>query len=215
MDDKSLKALVEAELEWEPSVDAADIGVTVENGIVRLAGRVTNYAQKVAAERAVKRVKGVRGFAEALDIRTAPAVLSDEAIAGRVANVLDWNVFIPAGAVKVKVEKGFVTLTGSVDWQYQRETAERVTRSQQGVRGISNEIAVAPHVQAADIKRRIEAALKRQADLDADRVRVTVEGNKVRLDGSVRAWTERETIERAVWAAPGVAKVEDHVTIGL
>lgn len=214
MEDKSLKKMVEAELDWEPSVDAADIGVTVEQGIVRLAGRVANYAQKVAAERAVKRVKGVRGFAEALEIRAAPGAFSDEAIAQRVANVLDWNVFVPNGAVKVKVEGGFVTLTGSVDWQYQRETAERVTRPQLGVRGISNQIAVTPHVQAADIKQRIEAALKRQADLDADRVRVTVDGDKVRLDGTVRAWNERETIERAVWAAPGVAKVEDHVSVG-
>jgi osmotically-inducible protein OsmY len=123
-------------------------------------------------------------------------------------------VSVPQGAVKVKVEDGFVTLTGAVDWQYQRAAAERAARSQKGVRGLGNQITLKPHVQAADIQRRIEEALKRQADLEADKISVSVVGGKVRLDGKVRAYFERETAERAAWAAPGVTKVEDRLTVG-
>ena len=215
MNDKSLKALVEAELDWQPSIDASDIGVGVEDGIVRLTGRVPTYAQKFAAEEAVKRVKGVRGVADNLEVRTTAAPFSDEAVATRIANVLDWNVSVPTGAVQVKVEGGYVVLTGQVDWQYQRAAAERAVRPQQGVRGIQNRITVRRHAQASDVKHRIEAALQRQADVDGDNVRVSVEGSTVRLDGKVRGWTARDTIERAAWAAPGVTKVEDHVVIGL
>jgi len=161
MDDKALKKSVLAELEWSPSIDAADIGVTVEDGIVRLTGHVANYAQKIAAESAVKRVKGVRGFVEDLEIRAFTQTYTDEAIAGRVANLLDWDVTLPKGAVKVKVEKGFVTLTGQVDWQYQRFAAEQGIRRLQGVRGVSNQVQVKPSVQAADVKCCIEDALER------------------------------------------------------
>lgn len=214
MEDAKLKTLVEQELDWQPGIDTADIGVTVENGIVRLSGRVPNYAQKVAAEAAVKRIKGVRGFAEDLEIRSGAATYSDEAVANRIANVLDWNVSVPAGAVQVKVEDGFVTLTGTVDWQYQRDAAERVARPQQGVRGLSNQIALKPHVQAGDIQRRIEEALKRQADIEADKITVSVMGGKVTLGGRVRAFFERDTAERAAWAAPGVTAVEDRIAVG-
>jgi len=215
MDDKSLKALVEAELEWQPSIDASDIGVTVENGIVRLTGRVADYAQKIATEGAVKRIKGVRGYADDLEVRASPAPFSDEAIANRIANVLDWNVLVPAGAVQVKVEGGFVSLTGVVDWQYQRDAAERAARPQHGVRGIQNRITVRKHAEAKDVKRRIEAALERQADLDSDHIRVSVEGTTVRLDGKVRGWSARDIVKRAAWSAPGVTQVEDHVVIGM
>lgn len=214
MEDKALKMVVLDELAWEPSIDSADIGVTVENGIVQLTGRVANYAQKVATETVVKRVKGVRGYVEDLEIRPFAPAYSDEAVAGRVANLIDWDVTVPKNAVKVKVEKGYVTLTGQVDWQYQRYAAERGVRRLQGVRGLSNQIQVKPHVQASDIKRRIEDALERQADIEAHRISVTVDGGKVRLDGKVKAWFERDVIERAAWAAPGVSAVEDRVSIG-
>jgi len=214
MDDKALKKLVTDELEWEPSIDAADIGVTVENGIVRLVGHVATYAQKMSAETAVKRVKGVRGYVEDLEVRLSAKTFSDEGIAGAVANLLEWDVTVPRNAVKVKVENGLVTLTGEVNWAYQRLAAEQSIRRLQGVRGLVNAIAVKPHAQASDIKRRIEEALDRQADLEADKIQVTVEGDKVKLDGKVRAWFERDIIERAAWAAPGVKSVDDRVTIG-
>jgi len=214
MDDNALKKSVTAELEWAPSIDAADIGVTVENGIVRLTGHVANYAQKIAAENAVKRVKGVRGFVEDLEIRDFAETYTDEAIAGRVANMLDWDVTVPKDTVKVKVEKGFVTLTGQVDWQYQRTAAEQGVRRLLGVRGVSNQVQLKPHVQASDVKRRIEAALERQAEVEADKISISVDGGKVRLDGKVRAWFERDIIERAAWAAPGVNAVEDRVSVG-
>lgn len=214
MQDKTIKTMVQDELEWEPSIDSADIGVTVENGVVHLNGRVANYLQKMAAETAVKRVKGVRGYVDDLQIRVFAETYSDEAIAGRVVNLIDWHVAVPTGAVKVKVDKGFVTLSGRVDWQFQRSAAEQGVRTVQGVRGLDNQIQVKPHVEAADIKRRIENALARQADLEADKIRVSVEGGKVRLEGKVRAWFERDIAERAAWGAPGVSAVDDRVAIG-
>lgn len=213
--DKTIKNLVQDELNWEPSIDSADIGVTVEAGVVRLTGHVANYLQKLAAESAVKRVKGVRGFVDDLEVRLFAEAHSDEAIAMKVANVIDWHVAIPKDSVKVKVEKGLVTLTGKVDWQFQRSAAEQGIRSLLGVRGLFNQIEVAPHVEASDIKRRIESALARQADLEADKIQVTVDGGKVRLDGKVRAWFERDIAERAAWGAPGVSAVDDRVAVGL
>jgi osmotically-inducible protein OsmY len=214
--DKVLKESVEAELDWLPGVDAADIGVAVQSGVVTLTGHVSTYAQKVAVEQAVKRLKGVRGVAEEIEIRPYGNIgQKDDEVAGRVVHLLGWDSSVPRDAIKVEVANGFVTLTGEVDWQYQRLAAERGVRALSGVRGLNNAITVKPHVQPKDIKRRIEAALERQADLDADRIHVTVEGAKVRLEVHVRAWHEREAAERAVWAAPGVQAVEDHVTIGL
>ena len=215
MEDKALKALVEAELEWEPSIDAADIGITVEDGIVGLSGHVPNYAQKIAAEAAIKRVKCVRGFVEHLQVQAVSSPLSDNAIASRLASILDWTVDVPAGQVKVKVEHGVVTLVGTVGWQYQKAAAERAVRPQQGVRGVLNEIQLQPRAQASDIQRRIKAALERRADIEANQIVITVAGDTVRLDGKVRAWFERDVIERAAWAAPGVAKVDDRIMIAL
>lgn len=216
MEDKTLKKLVEDELEWEPSIDAADVAATVENGIVTLSGHVDNYAQKVAAEGVVKRLKGARGFVDRLEVRPfGPQGETDEAIAARIANLIEWDVTLPKGAVKVQVANGYVTLTGQVDWNYLRFAAEQGLRRLKGVRGVSNEVTVKPRVQVADVKRRIEEALDRQADLTADKIRVSVDGDRVRLDGEVRAWTDRDIIERAAWAAPGVKAVEDHVSIAI
>jgi len=213
MEDNALKKLVEDELQYQPSVDAADIGVTVENGIVHLTGHLANYAQKTIVENAVKRVKGVRGYVEDLVVRPTADPQSDEAIAGRVANLLDWDVTVPRGVVKVKVEGGMVTLTGEVPWAYQRLSAEAGIRRLPGVRGLNNMITIKPHVEASDIKRRIEQALERQAEVEASRIAITVDGGKVKLTGKVRAWYERDVIERAAWSAPGVQAVEDKVTV--
>jgi len=214
MEDNVLKKLVEDELQFRPSVDAAEIGVSVHNGIVHLNGNVASFAQKVAVESAVKRVKGVRGYVEDLVVRPHGDVYSDDAIAARVANVLDWDATVPKGAIKVKVEGGVVTLSGDVDWAYQRTGAVSGIRRLMGVRGVNNTIMVKPRVQAVDIKQRVEQALERQAEVEANRVSITVDGGKVRLDGTVRAWFERDIIERAAWATPGVTSVEDHVTVG-
>lgn len=214
MNDKNLKTLIEDELSWEPSIDAANIAATVESGIVTLDGHVPNYAQKRAAETIVKRIKGVRGFVDRIEVQPFGAdAASDESIATRAANVLDWDVTVPKGSVQVQVAEGRVTLTGHVDWQFQRDAADRAVRRLTGVRAVFNQIEVKPHVHAADIKKRIEAALERQADLAASKIRVTVTEDKVRLDGEVRAWAERDTAERAAWAAPGVRAVDDHVNI--
>jgi osmotically-inducible protein OsmY len=212
--DIGLKNAVEAELAWVPFVDAAHIGVTAENGIVSLSGHVPTYAQKLAVEKAVKRVKGVRGVAEELEVRLVMSFGNDDdEVAKRVANILDWGVSVPKDSVKVQVTDGMVTLSGEVNWQFERDGAESGVRLLNGVRGLINLITVKPHVMAADVKRRIESALERQADVEASNIRVTIDGTKVRLDGQVKAWAQRDAAERAAWAAPGVRTVDDHVTI--
>lgn len=216
MEDRVLKKLVEAELDWEPSIDAADVGMTVEKGIVTLTGHVPTFAQKAVAEAVVKRVKGARGFVDRLEVKALGVDFdSDEALAARIASVIAWDSTIPTNAIKVQVAAGHVTLTGQVDWQYQRFAAERAVRNMSGVRGVIDQVTVKPRVQANDVKRRIEAALDRQADLTAHNVQVIVDGDHVRLEGSVRAWIERDTIERAAWAAPGVRAVDDRIGITL
>ncbi len=214
MEDKVLKRLVEDELEWEPSVKATGIGVSVENGIVNLTGHVGNYAELFAAEKAVKRIKGVRGYAQDMEVRLAPDAESDTGIAAKIANIIDWDVTVPRGAVQVKVQNGFVTLTGQVEWAFQRMAAESGLRHLAGVRGVTNMITLKPHVRATDIKRRIEEALDRRADAASHSVSVSVTNDKVFLDGKLPSWADRETVEHAAWAAPGVTAVEDRTTIG-
>lgn len=215
MDDKAVKRRVEDELQFQPSVDAAHIGVSVQNGIVHVDGRVSSFAQKAAVESAVTRVKGVRGYVEDMIVQPHGDLYSDDAIAGHVANVLEWDSLLPKAAVKVKVEAGWVTLSGDVEWAYQRISAEGGLRRLQGVRGVTNLITIKPRIQAADIKQRIEQALERQAEIEAHGITITVDGGKVRLDGKVRAWRERDVIERAAWAAPGVTGVDDRLTVSL
>lgn len=214
MDDSTLKQTVEDELAWEPSVDAAAISVAVKDGIVHLTGHVGRYAEKVSTENVVKRLRGVRGFVDDLVVRPFAETYSDQAIAEHVANVMDWDAVVPKGAVKARVEDGWVTLSGETRWNYQRFAAEQSVKRLHGVRGVTNSIVVTPDVHPIDVKKRIEEALERQAVIDADRVRITVDGDRVRLDGKVRAWFEREAIEKAVWAAPGVKLVDDRVTVG-
>jgi len=215
MADNIVKKLVEDELQFQPSVDTAHIGVSVDNGIVHLSGHVPTFAQKAAVEAAVKRVKGVRGYVEDLIVMPHADLHSDDAIAAQVANVLDWDALLPKGAVKVKVEKGWVTLTGDLEWAYQRIAAESGLRRLHGVRGVTNLIMIRPKASPRDIQQRIEQALERQAEVEARGITITVDdAGNVRLDGKVRAWHQREAIERAAWAAPGVTGVDDHVTVG-
>jgi osmotically-inducible protein OsmY len=214
MDDLELKKSVESELNFEPSINAAEIGVAVKNGVVTLSGRVPSYWEKVSAERAAARVSGVKAVANELEVRLpGSSERTDEDIAQAAVDTLRWSVFVPQDRIKVKVSKGWITLEGNVDWQYQKSAAEKAVRKLFGVLGVSNLIEVKPQVSKAEVKTSIEAALKRLAEVDANRIRVDTEDGKVVLSGSVRSWFEREEAERAAWAAPGVRSVEDRIAI--
>lgn len=214
MNDNMLKQLVIDELEFEPSIDAADIGVAVEGGIVTLSGHVASYAQKAKVEEVVTCVRGVKGFAEEIEVRyPGEKSTADDVLAKRAVDLLHWNAFIPDDAIKVKVQKGYLTLTGQVEWQYQKDSAYRAVRDIYGIKGVTNNVTVTPRASASDVKARIENALKRSAELEADSIKVTVLDGKVSLEGSVKAWPDRGIAERAAWAAPGVNQVEDHLRI--
>ena len=215
MSDKQLRADVLDELAFEPAVEAANIGVQVEHGIVTLTGHVGSYTERVAAEKAAQKVRGVRGVVEEIQVRfggeTPPR---DEDIAQRAVQMLDWSVTVPKGAVQVKVQNAWVTLSGKVDWQYQKEEAYRSIRRLAGVAGIMNTVEVTPKASAPGVRAKILAALKRNAELEANAIKVTVKDAKVVLEGKVNAWYERELAENAAWSAPGVRAVEDHLTLG-
>lgn len=215
MTDLELKKAVEAELNFEPSINAAEIGVAVKDGVVTLTGRVDSYWTKVAAERAAARVAGVKAIANDLEIRLpTSSERTDEDIARAAVNALEWDVLVPSDSIKVSVSKGWVTLEGEVDWHYQKDAAERAVRRLIGVRGVSNLIEVKPHVRPTQVKAQIEEALKRSAELDANRITVETDGDKVILRGTVRSWAEREEAERAAWRAPGVRSVDNRITVG-
>ena len=215
MSDMSLRQNVLDELEFDPAVDATKIGVAIDKGVVTLSGHVGSYAEKIAAERIVQRVKGVRGVAQEIEVRYPNENKNaDDEIAQRAAKILEWDSTVPPGKIKVKVEKGWITLSGEAEWQFQRQAAEAAVRKLSGVSGVMNMITVRPRVDAINVKHRIEDALKRSAELQADAIRVAVAGGRVTLEGKVRAWRERNVAEQAAWAAPGVVAVEDRLTIG-
>jgi len=201
------------ELEYEPSIDAAHIGAAVDKGIVTLTGHVANYAEKQAAIAAVRRVKGVHAIADEIQVRyPSDKKTSDDEIAKRAVDILGWDTTVPGNAIQVMVRDGWMTLTGSVDWFYQKQRAEEDVRKLSGVHGVTNNIAIEPSVQATDVKRRIEQALKRHAEIEASAIRVSVpESNKVVLEGKVDSWSERHAVENAAWSAPGVKSVEDRM----
>lgn len=216
MKDIELKSNIEEELEWEPSIDATDIGVGVENGVVTLMGFVKSYAEKRKAEQVVKGLKGVRAIAQELEVRFANGVKNrDDQIAQRVANVLDWNVNVPDGNLQAKVQNGYVTLTGDVDWRYQFDHARNVVSGLDGVKGVSNLINVKPRITVSNVKERIEKALIRSAETEAKNIKVSVRNDEVTLEGKVDAWHDRDVAERAAWAAPGVRKVHDNLQVSI
>jgi len=214
MPDFDLRQDVLDELDFDPSINAAQIGVAVEKGIVTLSGHVSSYAEKIAAERIALRVRGVRGVAQEIEVRYPDEKKdADDEIAQRAAKILEWDSGVPLNKIKVKVERGYITLSGAVDWQFQRKAAETAVHKLSGVRGVINTIVVHPSVDAFDIKRRIENALKRNAELEADEIRVTASEGRVTLEGKVHAWSEREIAQQAAWAAPGVVSVDDRLTL--
>lgn len=215
MSSATLRQDIIDELDFEPSIDAADIGVSVEDGVVTLTGHVPTYSQKIAVEDVVRRVKGVRAIAQEIEVRPyGTNITADDEIAKRAVNSINWHTAIPAGAVQVKVQKGWVTLTGKVDWQYQKNAAEDAVSKLTGVIGVSNQVALKPRPSSFDVKKRIEDALKRNAELEAKAISVDVlEGGKVRLEGKVHAWSERSAAERAAWSAAGVTTVDDRITV--
>ena len=214
MSDLQLRQDVLDELEFEPSVNAAHIGVAANKGVVTLSGFVTSYAEKAAAERATRRVKGVKAIAEEIEVRLpSHTKRADDEIAARAVDILKWQVGLPADRIKVKVEKGGVTLTGEVDWQFQRTDAEYAVHKLTGVTHVANQILVASAVHASEIREKIQKALQRSAEVEASRITVQTEGGRVVLSGKVRAWYERDIAERAAWSAPGVTEVQDQLTI--
>jgi osmotically-inducible protein OsmY len=217
MDDKQLRQNIIDELEFEPSVDAQDIGVAVSDGVVTLSGHVSSYAEKIAAQHAVQRVKGVQAIAQEIEVRyPGEKKTADDEIAKRALNILKWDAVIPGDAVKVTVQKGWVLLTGEVDWQFQKKAAEDAIRKLSGVTGVRNFITIKPRVSAFDIKQKIENALARNAHVEARAIRVNVsDGNKVRLEGSVDSWDDRYIVENAAWSVPGVQSVDDRLAISL
>ena len=215
MDNEQLRQSVIEELEFDPSIDAAGIGVAVENGVVTLSGHVHSYAAKLAAERAARRVRGVRAIAQEIEVRyPSDKKTTDDEIAKRAVAILQWDAMSLPGAVKITVLKGWVTLSGEVDWQYQRTAAEQVVRRLSGVTGVINNIVIKRAVYVADIKQKIENALSRHAKIEAQAIRITVhDGNKVSLEGEVKSWDERDAVENAAWSVPGVQSVDDRLTV--
>lgn len=212
--DSQLQRDVMAELAWEPSVDHADIGVAVNDGVVTLSGYVKSYPEKLGAEKATRRVAGVKAIAEEIKVRYASdPKTADHEIARRILDVFAWNVSIPDGKLNVKVEHGWVTLSGTVDWHFQSDEARKAAGRITGVVGVSNLIEVRKLPVPADVRERIVQAFRRQANLDANSVTVVTDGGTVRLGGQVRAWNERGIAERAAWAAPGVTRVEDNIVV--
>jgi osmotically-inducible protein OsmY len=212
--DAELQQDVMNELKWEPTIKAAEIGVGVKDGVVTLSGYVDSYVKKWAAERAAARVSGVRAVAEEIQVRLPGSLKrSDEDIAGAVANVLEWNVLVPHDRVKVQVQDGLVTLSGEVDWWYQKNAAEEAVRYLMGVVLFNNQITVKPTVKPLDVKGKIESAFRRNALLDSRRVTVETRGGCVILSGSVRNWAERAEAQWTAWAAPGVSEVENNIII--
>lgn len=213
--DKQLQRDVLDELQYEPSVDASKIGVIAHNGIVSLTGTVASYAEQNAATHAAERIAGVKAVANETKVELPSMHQRDDAdIAQAVLNAFKWHVWVPQDAIKVSVERGWVTLEGTVNSKFQRTSADDAVRYLTGVQGVINLISVKqPAINSSEVKLKIENALRRATELEAAHINVEVQGNKVVLRGKVRSWAERSDAERAAWAAPGVGQVEDNLTI--
>jgi osmotically-inducible protein OsmY len=210
--DQEIQTDVFAELRWELSAQAKDIGVAVKDGVVTLTGTVDTYLTKWKAEQAAHRVSGVLAVANDITVRTI-GERTDTEIASAAAHALKWDAGIPGDKIHVTVDKGWVTLKGEVEWQYQKQEAEHAVRRLWGVKGVSNLITVKPLASPADLKKKIEDALVRSAEVDAKNVTVEVQGSKAILRGKVRSWAERQEAERTAWLAPGITAVDNQITL--
>jgi len=214
MNDFDLKAEVKESLDWEPSLDARAINVSVKDGIVTLTGSVPSYPERHAAEKAAGLIRGVKALACELSV-ALPALnsRSDQEIARAAADAIAWNTLLTGADIQVFVDKGRITLAGEVNWNYQRQSADRSVRYLAGVRDVNNHIVVRPRAEKMAVKSQIEAALIRNARLDSEGIRVEVRGDRVFLRGSVQSWIEREEAERAAWTSPGVGEVENELMV--
>lgn len=213
--DSQLKEDILAELGWDPAVNANEVGVTVKDGVVTLTGHLGTYAEKVAVQRAAQRVAGVKALAVELTVQLASShQRTDAQIAASAEHVIDWNALVPKAKIRPVVEAGWITLTGEVEWDYQRRAAEASLRNLLGVRGVTNLVTVKPKVNAANVEKCIQDALVRQARREANHIDVSVDGTRITLSGKVHSWAERKAAEGAAWSAPGVSNVVDRLEIG-
>jgi osmotically-inducible protein OsmY len=212
--DVQIQSDVLAELKWEPRVQPNEIGVAVKNGVVSLTGRVDSYTKRWAAEEAAHRVRGVKAVANDIEVRLSKdAQRTDSDIAAAAVRALEGDAFVSVDHLDITVSKGWVTLKGEVEWQYQRQDAEQVVQRLGGVTGVTNLLTVTPRVAPSELKQKIEQALLRSAATDAKQITVDVDGDAVILKGTVRSWAERQAAEREAWSAPGVASVDNRITI--
>jgi len=211
--DEQLQKNVVEDLRWEPSVTASEIGVSVNNGVVTLTGTVPTYAEKYAAERAARRVAGVRAIAEEIQVKlTGIHKRGDEEVAATVVRTLQSHVWVPTD-VQATVENGWVTLRGEVTWEFQRKAAMNAVRYVSGVRGVTNKITIRPGELDAEVEKAIDKALRRDADIDASHITVSAHRGKLTLSGHVRTFTERDRVERDVWSAPGVTAIDNNLIV--
>lgn len=212
--DTDLQHDVTGELQWDPSVREQEIAVAVRDGVVTLGGTVDSYASKLAALRAAERVAGVQAVADELEVKLPGASeRSDTELAHQVVNALRWDVLVPENRVRARVEHGWVTLEGEVEWEYQRRAARRAVQNLTGVRGVTNLVALKSQASTLDVSQRIRDALRRQAEADAAMIEVEAHDGAVTLRGTVHSWAERRQAEQAAWGAPGVTRVDDRLVV--
>jgi osmotically-inducible protein OsmY len=214
--DEEIQRDVLAEMKWDARVLPNEVGVSVKDGVVTLTGWIDSYSKMWAAEEATQRVRGVKAVADDLEVHLPSSVERNDAdIAAAAIRALEWDSFVPVNKLEIMVSKGWITLSGEVEWQYQRQDAEQVIRRLSGVKGITNLVTIKPRVTASELKTNIEDALVRSVETDAQRITVEVQGSKVILKGTVRSWAEKEEAQRTAWLAPGVTAVDNRIVISV